>query len=347
MGRVQNAILDVLEFSGEAFQSNLVKAARSSRSRVSEVLSQLERDGLVQRIPIGKNFKVSLRSGLRKKDRRKKVHLRLGFPRAAEYPFLAKFKKLLDDMDMILDLQVYENGTDVARDLSMLRLDLGIAPVLTNFMYHSLGAPIRIVAPAGSGGASIILRKQCNGKKIHENESLKVVATKLSTMELLLRSYANKPSSAKIERTFYASSPAQMKYMITAGRVDAACIWEPYATVLEKQGFTRIIRYKELSEHICCVLAAGNHLKRTLTRKIVRIYKQSLHEFSKDPLHDLPVYGAITGLDAGLLKEVASEYTHPFELDAKLVSEQLELAGMQIPSPWSVRDAFTTDRISS
>ena len=79
-----------------------------------------------------------------------------GFTRAAEYPFLVPLKKVLREDGLELDFRVYDNGVGVARDLSILRIDIGIAPLVTLFMMHSLDAPFKIIGPAGSGGSSVL-----------------------------------------------------------------------------------------------------------------------------------------------------------------------------------------------
>ena len=60
MEKAKHVILDILQKAGggETYQSELVRQSGFSRSRVSEVLSSLEEDGLISRIPLGKNFRV-------------------------------------------------------------------------------------------------------------------------------------------------------------------------------------------------------------------------------------------------------------------------------------------------
>src|SRR5579883_2325880 len=172
MGRVEQALLEILkENGGKEYQAALVSKSGFSRSRVSEVLSKMEKEGLVSRSPlgIGKNVNVMLNfKGEWSKDsrsggsRRKiKRWIRLGFTNAAEYPYVVEFKRLLKDrLDLNADLRIYANGIEVMRDLSLFRLDLGISPILTEFMFYSIGAPIKIIAPAGSGGSSLVVSKE-------------------------------------------------------------------------------------------------------------------------------------------------------------------------------------------
>ena len=206
-----------------------------------------------------------------------------------------------------------------------LQLDLGIAPVLTHFMFYSIGSPIRMIAPAGSGGATILVNK--SAKKKTRNQSYEVATTKLSTMELMLRSSirdGDLPSSSRIQ---YCESPKQMMNAVASGNVDAACIWEPYSTILlknEHHNFKRLLGYDDSEEHICCALAAGNHLDINALGRIAKIYQESMDEYRKNPERFFAPYSAFMRFDQKLMRTVAKEYTYPAELDYHKLSKQFD-----------------------
>ncbi|MGI0090321.1 MAG: ABC transporter substrate-binding protein, partial [Nitrososphaerales archaeon] len=301
--------------------------------------------GLISRFPLGKNFRIALKtqhSGRSNfvSSREKSKALRLGFTRAAEYPFVIPFKKLLrNKLGITLDLRIYENGLDVARDLSLLKLDLGIAPVLTEFMLCSLGAPMKILAPAGSGGSSIVERKS-SSSLISDLSDPRVASTKLSTMELLLKSSINKRILPDASKIVYSQTPNDIMKSLATNQVDAACLWEPYATILtnKREDFDKLVDYNEIGDHLCCALAAGNHLPDRLIQNIVRLFVESLEIFSKEPEWHLRAYSALTGFDGKLMMEVFREYSYPLELEPKLISKQFEEAGVQVPSPASIEN---------
>jgi len=153
MGDVERSILEVLS-SGEAYQSNIVKATGFSRSRVSEVMSRLEKEGIIGRVAEGRNKRVYLKSN--PVSRRPKGLIRLGLIRSAEYPFVIPFKKALRDMGFELEIEVFPNGIDVMKALSNGQLELGIAPMITQLYFFSAEFPIQILAPAGAGGSSVL-----------------------------------------------------------------------------------------------------------------------------------------------------------------------------------------------
>lgn len=342
MGRAEVEILNILQQTGEAYQSEVVRATGFSKSTVSEALFRLVERRLVRRVAVGKNWKVYLvggegSSGSPERDDRcrSRKRLCLGFTRAAEYPFLVPFKKALRETDIELEFKVYENGISVARDLSLFRIDLGIAPTLTLFMFYSLEAPIKILAPAGSGGASILLGARCSSPR----GAATVTSTKISTMELMMRSAMRDSVLPDVTKVIYASGPDQMQRMLASGSADAGCIWEPYATILEARGAHRMIRYSELTEHICCALAAGNHLSEELLSKVSEQYVLSMDLFRRDPDAYMSAYGALSGLNASLLRRVSREYSYSGDLSLSVMKRQLESAGIVLPSPSSFADA--------
>ncbi|MHB1868457.1 MAG: DUF7343 domain-containing protein, partial [Nitrososphaerales archaeon] len=338
-GAEERVLSTLAESGGEMFQSEIVRQSQLSRSRISEVLSSLEKRSLISRFQQGRNYRIFLKTEARKKNYvGRKKRLRLGFTRAAEYPFVIPFRKQMgDDHGIQVDLQIYENGLDVARDLSLLRLDLGITPILAAFMFCSLGAPFKVIAPAGAGGSYVISRDNL-GKRSSVPDP-KVATTKLSTMELLLKSSVKEHFLPDQSKVIYASSPHEMMSGVVSKRYDAACIWEPYATSLaRKHGLSKVVSYNEIGEHICCALSAGNHLDDHILRKVASKFIDSIAEFAGNPDSFLTQYSAVTGFDNKIMREVSVEYNYPLDLNPKLISKQFERAGIQTPSPSTVNE---------
>lgn len=332
MGRAETEILRILDQNGEAYQSDIVRATGLSRGTVSEVLANLEERKMIRRMNVGRNSRILLTVGGGHHQRKT---LRLGFTRAAEYPFLIPLKKTLEGEGVRLEFRVYENGIGVARDLSLFRIDIGVAPVLTLFMFHALDAPIKIIGPAGSGGSSVMA-----GPKSAARLDAKVVCTKMSTMEMLMRSAMSQGVIPETKNVVYASGPTEMETMVMSGSAEICCTWEPYATILEARGARRLVRYSEISEHVCCAIAAGNHLGEPFLSKFSKHYAASMQRFKRDPESYTMSYAALCGLDSSLVKRVSAEYSYPVELSADSVVRQLEGAGINLPSPSSFRDVL-------
>ncbi|HYB04273.1 MAG TPA: ABC transporter substrate-binding protein [Nitrososphaerales archaeon] len=345
MGKVEQAILEILETSkaGEIYQSDLVRQIGFSRSRVSEVLSCLESRGLISRAPLGKNFRILYTGNFRKLGKNSSKILKLGMIRASEYPFVLPFEKSLrEKIGITLRFVFYDNGLDLSRDLSRMRLDFGIAPVLTHFVFFSIGSPIKMIAPAGAGGAAILV----NRSRRDSSKDFRVGTTKLSTMELMLRSSikdGDVPSSSSVS---YYQSPKRMASDLLSGEVDAACLWEPYSTMLSrKPGFRKLLRYEDSSkEHLCCALAAGNHIESGTLYQLAKTFTEALESYRKNPESYVARYSAMLRYDAKLMQIAAKEYTYPSELDPHKLARQFERAGIKIPLPSTVKDAVLPAR---
>lgn len=329
MGRAEAETLRILRESGESFQADLVRATGFSKAAISEALASLERKRMINRSSVGRSSKVTLLGG----SPPRRSALRLGFTRAAEYPFLVPFRRALREEGIRLEFRVYDNGVSVARDLYTSRIDMGVAPVLTLFMLHSLDAPFKLVGPAGSGGSSVLA-----GRKASAAGS-RAVCTKMSTMELLMRSAMKHHAIPEVGSLTYASSPGEIGEELMSGSAGLCSIWEPYATMLEARGARRLLRYAELSDHVCCAFAAGNHLGDALLRTLSRRYASSLAELRRDRDAFTSSYAALSGLDSSTMRRVSGEYSYPEELSPDAVVSQLEEAGLTVPSPSSFRQS--------
>ncbi len=357
MGLVEQRIIDVLkENGGECYQSAIVNQSGFSKSRVSEILSILEKKGTIQRFALGKNLRVELTGKQVPLEKaRSASRVTLGFTRSAEYAFLPRFANIVKaSLGKTIEFRIYRNGIEVTRDLSRGRIDMGIAPILTLFESHSLGSPFTIVAPSGAGGSSIIERRQSvktrnvgrGSTHLTRKSRLSegpVGTTKLSTMELLVRSSMNAGIISPSRETDYASSPAEIVAALVRGQVDAISIWEPYATLLLKrspESFRRLTRYSEVGEHVCCALGVGNHLDSKLSKKTRAAFKFAIQEFDSSRESCLPSYSALTGYDQKTLREVSPEYHYPEDIDPRVVANQFERAGIVIPKPSAIREAL-------
>ena len=336
MGRAEAEILEILRQNGEAYQSDIMRATGFSRATVSEVLSGLEERRMITRTKEGRNLKVVSVAGRARAGGR----LRLGFTRAAEYPFLVPLRRFLREDGVELDFRVYDNGIAVARDLSLLRIDIGIAPLVTLFMMHSLDAPFKIIGPAGSGGSSVL---ESPKHKRGRPDGVRAVCTKMSTMEVLMRSAESRHAIPEIGRIAYAGSPLEIERTLLSGSADVCSIWEPYATMLEARGARRVLRYSELPEHVCCAAAAGNHLGDRLLSKLSRRYSAAMSAFRSDRESCYAAYAALSGLESSTVRRVEGEYSYPVEMSSGSVAAQLRAAGLSFPSPSSFADALFRD----
>mgnify|MGYP000335990636 CR=1 FL=1 len=114
--RLREKILEVLRNNPKGLrQSEIAKALGASRSRVSEIVKELEKAGLVIRIRERGIQVVKLSHELREKKFSR--ILKLGIIWSSEYPFITPFAKFLEkEHNLRLDVIVYENGLDATLD---------------------------------------------------------------------------------------------------------------------------------------------------------------------------------------------------------------------------------------
>ena len=333
MGRAESETLQILRKNGEAYQSDIMRATGFSRGTLSDVLKALEDRRMIRRANVGRSSKIILVAGGRKLGRT----LRIGFTRAAEYPFLVPLKNALKADGISVDFKIYDNGVGVARDLSVFRIDVGIAPILTLFMSYSLEAPFKIVGPAGSGGSSLLSTPKTTSRT---HKGVRAVCTRMSTMELLMRSAVNCHMIPDVSDLTYAASHDEISQMLISGAADVCSIWEPYATMLEAKGAKRVLRFSEISDDHCCAVAAGNHLDHSLIEKFSRHYEAAMDALRRDGESYTTAYAALAGLESSTVRRVAKEYSYPVQLSSESVVRQLEAAGMTLPSPSSFKDSI-------
>ncbi|MGH9919369.1 MAG: hypothetical protein ACRD6W_10960, partial [Nitrososphaerales archaeon] len=132
----------------------------------------------------------------------------------------------------------------------------------------------------------------------------------------------------------------EIERALMSGSADMCSVWEPYATMLEGRGARRVLRYSELSEHVCCAAAAGNHLGDRALSKLSKSYAAAMRAFRSDRDSCYAPYAALAGLESSTVRHVEAEYSYPAEMSGDSVANQLRAAGLRFPSPSSFGDAL-------
>jgi len=160
----------------------------------------------------------------------------------------------------------------------------------------------------------------------------------------MLRSSIHYGDIPKHSTTNYYDSPKQLIEAAVSNDVDATCLWEPYSTILlKRQGFKRLLNYDDLNEdHICCAVAAGNHIRTDLLYRIKIALRESLESYDKDHGKYLSSYAAFLRFDEKLTRSASMQYAYPTELDVPKLTKQFEHAEVNVPLPSTVNDAVLT-----
>ncbi|QGR19031.1 DUF7343 domain-containing protein [Stygiolobus azoricus] len=294
-------ILELIRKYGELKQSDLVNLSGISKSRVSEILTELEKKGIIERKKLaGRNLIVRLSS---------RKFLTLGIIKAAEYPFIIPFIKLLKDRGYSVDVKVYNNGLEVTKDLSMGKLDMALSPVVTQLLFQKIFNNFKIIAGGAKGGGAILGEPSCNY----------IATTSLSSMEFWSLLYD--PEASLIE----FSSPEDMINAMRKKEVKKLSIWEPYVTILSNEGFRIIHRFEPLH---CCTLAIRNGLDSEYFKEI---YEQAFTSFLHNKDRWIQDYSSIVNIDYPVLKKSVENYVFDPYLDLNEIRRNMRKSGILLP----------------
>lgn len=226
---IRQKILDIL-FDGEVTQKELTEKLKSSRSRVSEVLKELERERLIIRRRISqRTISVSINHD---------KTLRVGILKSSEYAFVVS---TLNSMGKFLPyrIRVYDNSLEALKDLIVGQIDIAASPLVSGYYFHLIDRNVRAIAGIAIGGGGILKRK---------NEGL-IGTTPLSKMDRNSRDFGN------YSQVYYKSIEDILR-AYSRREIDAAAIWEPF---LSMHNGTR-----KGSDGICCCLFVHTKMGQSL-----------------------------------------------------------------------------------
>ncbi len=316
---IEEKILKLLE-SGETLQSSIYKALSVSKSRVSEVLKDLEERNIIKRQKIGKNYIISLSSYAKGTEN----FIKIGIIKSSEYGYIIPLRKILKERGVDLEIKVYDSGIGVMKDLIMGRLDFGISPAISQIFFAYAGFPVKIIAPAGSGGGYLFSNVK--------DEKPKALSSRLSTMEMMLRTAINSSIIRDPAQVSYFDDPMEAISDYLKGKADTITVWEPFAGMLRAEGMREAYKYSEM-EHYCCTLSAHSSLKENIIERFKKDFYKSVNLYEKNRESYIFAYSALLGLPYGLVEGSLNDYRYHHDLDLKLLERQLAYAGVTIPNP--------------
>ncbi len=207
------------------------------------------------------------------------------------------------------------------KDLAMGRLDFGISPTISQIFFAYAGFPVKVIAPAGSGGGYLF--SNATDKKP------KALSSRLSTMEMILRTAVNSSIIRDPAQVSYFDDPRKAVNDYLQGKANAITIWEPFAGMLRAEGLKETYSYSEI-EHYCCTLSAHSSLKENLIESFKNDFYRSISVYERN--RDAFAYSALLGLPYGLVEGSLNNYIYHHNVDLKMLERQLAYAGVSIPS---------------
>ncbi|WP_373468315.1 DUF7343 domain-containing protein [Acidianus infernus] len=296
----RDRILSILKERGSLPQTELVKISGMSKSRVSEILNELEKEGIIFRKQlVGKNLIVSLN---------KTKFLRLGIINAAEYPFIIPFIKKLREKGVEVEVKIYDNGLQVTKDLVLGKIDMGFSPVISQIIFSKI-FDIKIIAGGAKGGAGIV------------GESCNIGSTVMSSMETWTLAEVRNANIIPF------NSPQELVKNFETRKVPAIAIWEPYLSILESKGH-KVTHIFEPNH--CCTLAIRSSLEDE--EKIKEIYEDAFSWFLSSKDRWISDYSNLLGEDYNIMKKASERYYFDSYLDLKEVYKNLKKMNIYIPA---------------
>ena len=331
--RAKELILKLLHEHPEGIlQSYIHKALGISKSRVSEVLKELERSGVIVRVKIGNQYLVKISRSVHIRERFRKV-LRLGIVWSSEYPFITLFAKYLNKhLGYSLNIIVYSNALRATWALVNGELDLVLSPLITQLYAYSLTKALRIIGGGAFGGSFIVKNPLSNSDVVASSE--------LSAMDAC-RAIAVREGLIDTENTYYFSNPKhEVQQLVKSNRAKYLVIWHPLIEAIIPLGFKSIATCSDLGIYYCCTLASRTTLDPNLRSEISRIYTTSIEEFTRNPGRCFEWYSLKVGIPVDVLKKGMKYYGFRPYIDKDLVYKMLLKVGINVPSLCIVREAI-------
>ncbi len=292
---IKDRIIETL-FEGKITQRELSSKVGLSRSRVSEILTEMEKNGIITRMRVSdRTVIVSLN---------KDNLLRVGILRSSEYaPVILALYSLPESI--LWRIKVYGNSLEALRDLIVGDLDVVASPVISAFFFHLIDENIKPVAGIASGGSGLLKR----------NDRGLLGTTPLSKMERESRDRKN------YKLVYYRDIESILK-SYDEHKIDAAFIWEPYLTKFGGE--------KSALGEVCCSIITSRETWSSFSI-FMREYKKSIELINiySERLKASHLLSKIIGEDEHLILKSLDSYK--FSTEIKKDDVRNELMAMGIP----------------
>ncbi len=248
-------VLNFVKERGSVLQSEVHKALNLSKSTVSDVLRELESEGLVVRERIaGKSYRVWY---FEKAPKFHKI-LRVGILRASEYPHVISGLKKLG---MRYVLKVFDSALELTKEIASGRIDVGFSPFVTQTVFALLLKSMKIHAVVAMNGSGLVYKGDLRKCRVF-------ATSEFSAMEANLKLVLEKLNFDLYDLTFrYFNSVREAIDSFKSCEHDAMAIWEPYL-----QTFERVLHFKDVvGDYPCCSMASNVEFWKAKRDVVVRL----------------------------------------------------------------------------
>lgn len=301
-------------------QSYLHRALGVSKSRISEILQELEREGLITRVSVGRSNIIHVRAGLSESHvEADKKRLKLALVYSSEYLFLGYFSKRLFNHGITLEVVVTRDGLAASKMVAEGLADLALSPLVGQLYLYPTYRTFKIVLGSLRGGYRVMHKP---GRRI-------IYSSMISTMDYIRRSTLDK-GLIDVVSTRYFSDPGEARTAVKRGGY--VVVWHPVYKQLEAEGLKQVLTPDELDVDFCCTLAVSKSLNNRTYELVKKAYLSSLDDYRRNPEKHIDYYSALTGIDATVLRDAIKEYKVSEVISRKTVERIVSSFAPRVPS---------------
>ncbi len=287
-GRLADRILDFLS-TGEKTQVEISRALGLSRSRTSEILSELEIQGKIVRRKISeRTIEVRLN---------RDSNLIVGILPSSEYVYLIE---AMEDLGLNYILKIFNNSLEGFKELILGHIDILASPLVSGYIFFLLDERIKPIMGIAMGGGGVIKRS---------NQGL-LGTTPFSKMDRLSRQQSG-------FQIVYYKGIEELLQAYEQRKVDAISIWEPYLTLYGGE--------PENIKETCCALF-GN-LDKDHREKLIRKYSE-LTASKLAPERGIKIISSKLGLEPDLIEKSLKSYKFDHSISKDDLERQLKALGI-------------------
>lgn len=174
----------------------------------------------------------------------------------------------------------FNNGGDLMTAMASGEVDVGyvgITPVLSSI---EKGVPVKVISSAQTEGSGIVVAKDSGISSVADLAGKKVATPgEASIQHMLLTYYLDQNGMSMDDVKVSAMKVPSMNDALKTNKIDAMITFEPYVTIAEENGATKLVDSSEiLPNHPCCVVVASDKFLQNNpneTAKIIEIHKNA------------------------------------------------------------------------
>lgn len=295
-----------------------------SRSRVSEILNVLEREGLVVRVKVGNQYLVKLLEAGGTLVPSAFRSLKIGIVWSSEYPFLTIFaKRVREKLGTSLHVTVFTSSLQATKSLVLGDVELALTPTITQAHFYLAFRNFKIIGGGAHGGSAVMVRENTASDYTYSSE--------LSTMDLIRLLSVSEGIIYPTEATRYFRNPEEMLRAASLGLAKYAVVWHPLYRELKNFNYRVLVKGIELDIPYCCTLAASNVIPGETRHTLSNLYKESLEAYSKTPERWADWYALQVGIPRDVIIDGIREYRINTHLDKKELLKYFSKVPVKLP----------------